>query len=146
MAIRTIVVAFDFSEPSTRALRWAERLARPDNARLEVVHVFPDFDTEPAPNPSATPASDGQLERYLRFTKQELREAARELLGAHAEQIGVHVVRGDPRKRLLKSAQELQADLVVLGATGKGLGERALLGSVSEYVLRHSGVPVAIIR
>jgi nucleotide-binding universal stress UspA family protein len=145
MAIQTIVSAFDFSEPAARALRWAHELALLTHARLEIVHVYPDlYDgrgdvTVGLPWPSA-----GQEERYLRFLEQEVRTAAQTLIGDGSPSFGVRIVRGDPVKRLLATAEELRADLIVVGATGKSVVQRVMLGSVSEYVLRESRVPVAV--
>jgi nucleotide-binding universal stress UspA family protein len=146
MAIRTIMIAFDFSEPAAQALHWADALAQATGAHLEVVHVYPDFEQDVRQAETHAPAADYQIERYLRFLQQELHEAARPLLGTRAETLGFHVLRGDAGKRLLNSAQELQADLIVVGATGKGRAERMMLGSVSEFLLRSSSVPVAIVR
>lgn len=147
MAIQTILTAFDFSEPSVRALRWAHELARMTHARLEIVHVHPDvYDGRGEivlglPWPSA-----GQEERYLRFLEQEVRTAASEVTGGTGDvQVGVRIVRGDPVKRLVAEADQTHADMIVVGATGKGRVQRVLLGSVSEYVLRSSHVPVAIV-
>lgn len=145
MAIRTIMIAFDFSEPAGRALRWADALARSLGARLEIVHVYPDFEQQASAG-TITPNLDDQVARYLRFLQQELHTAARELLDERADGAGIHIQRGDARKRLLNSAQELHADLIVMGATGKGRAARMMLGSVSEYILRTSDVPVALVR
>lgn len=145
MAIQTIVTAFDFSEPASRALRWAGTFARASHARLEVVHVYPDFEDRSQGERAAPWPQADQVERYLRFLEQELREVATSLLGAEGPSVGVRVVRGDPVKCLLATAEELHADLIVLGATGKGRAARMMLGSVSEYVLRSSHIPVAIL-
>jgi nucleotide-binding universal stress UspA family protein len=87
----------------------------------------------------------GQEERYLRFLEQEVLHSARAITGQNELSLTVHIVRGDPVKRVLACAEERHADLIVVGATGKGRVQRVMLGSVSEYVLRTSRVPVAII-
>lgn len=146
MAFQSIVAAFDFSEPAGRALRWAHELAVLMQARLEIVHVYPDlYDGRGEVELGVPWPSAGQEARYLRFLEQELRGAAQILLGKDAPSFGVHIVRGDPVKRLLAAAEELRADLIVVGATGKGRMQRVMLGSVSEYVLRSSHVPVVVI-
>jgi nucleotide-binding universal stress UspA family protein len=53
-----------------------------------------------------------------------------------------HVVRGEPIKRIDALRQEIGADLIAVGSTGKGAVERALLGSVSQRIVRSSPVPV----
>jgi nucleotide-binding universal stress UspA family protein len=146
MALQTILCAFDFSEPASRALRWAHELASSLHARVELVHVHPDlYDGRgevalglPWPNAN-------QEERYLRFLEQELLQAARTVTGQPELNLRVHVLRGDPVKRVLACVEEQHADMIVVGATGKGRVQRVMLGSVSEYLLRSSKVPVAVV-
>lgn len=146
MAIQTIVTAFDFSEPAARALRWAYELSLLTHARLEIVHIHPDvYDGRGDGEVGGPWPSAGQEERYLRFLEQEVRGAAQTLIGETGASFGVRIVRGDPVKRLLATAEELHASLIAVGATGKGRFQRVMLGSVSEYVLRSSRVPVAVI-
>ncbi len=146
MPLQTILCAFDFSEPASRALRWAHELARSLHARVELVHVHPDVYDGRGEVATGLPwPSAGQEERYLRFLEQEVLQAARTITGQPELNVRVHVLRGDPVKRLLVCAEEQHADLIVVGATGKGRVQRVMLGSVSEYVLRSSKVPVAIV-
>jgi nucleotide-binding universal stress UspA family protein len=146
MAIQTIVTAFDFSEPAARALRWAHDLAVLSHARLEIVHVQPDmYDGRGMVEAGLPWPAAGQEERYQRFLEQEVRNAAQSLIGGSELSADVRIVRGDPVKRLMAMSDELHADLIVVGATGKGRVQRVMLGSVSEYVLRSSTVPVVII-
>lgn len=53
---------------------------------------------------------------------------------------------GDPRSEILKTAEEMDADLIVVGSTGKGLGQRILLGSVSTYIVTHSKISTMVVR
>jgi nucleotide-binding universal stress UspA family protein len=66
-------------------------------------------------------------------------------LGSLDHEVPIHVVRGDAVKRILAVAAEISADLICVGATGKGAAQRLLLGSVSEYLLRTSSVPVLVV-
>lgn len=146
MALRKILVAFDFSEPAGRAVRWAHNLATSVGGKLEVVHVHPElYDGRGNPELGLPWPSAGQEERYLRFLELELKNALVSLLGAVGGDIPLHVAHGDPVKRILATADQVGADLVCVGATGKGGVQRVLLGSVSEYVLRASTVPVLIV-
>lgn len=144
--MKKILVAFDFSEPAGRALRWAHDLGKHTGATLEVVHVHPDlYDGRGTPELGLPWPSSGQEERYMRFLEQELKTAVTGLVSPLDREVPVHVVRGDPVKRVLALAEEIGADLLCVGSTGKGGVQRVLLGSVSEYLLRSSPVPVLIV-
>jgi nucleotide-binding universal stress UspA family protein len=56
------------------------------------------------------------------------------------------VMRGDPRDELVRKTQELNAVALVLGSRGLGAFKRAFLGSVSDYIVHHSAVPVIIVK
>jgi nucleotide-binding universal stress UspA family protein len=60
--------------------------------------------------------------------------------------IEITIRMGDPRSEILAAAEDLNVSLIVMGSTGKGLGERLLLGSVSTYVTTHSRFSTLVIR
>ena len=143
MRLTKILVAHDFSEPSSRALGFAAELAAKLGASLELVHVHPDIYDGHGEPALGTPWPTGeQEERYLRFLDQELERVVRGVLADDAAQVVRHVVRGEPIKRIESLAQEVGADLLCIGSTGKGAVQRALLGSVSQRILRTSPIPV----
>jgi nucleotide-binding universal stress UspA family protein len=146
MTIQKILTAFDFSEAAGRALRTAHALAKSTGARLEVVHVHPDvYDGRSTPELGLPWPSPGQEERYMRFLSQEVKNAVAGLLSPLESEIPLHVVRGDPVKRTLAIVDQISADLICVGATGKGAVQRVLLGSISESLLRASSVPVLVV-
>jgi nucleotide-binding universal stress UspA family protein len=146
MTIQKILAAFDFSEPAGRAVSWAYQLAKSSGATLEVVHVHPDlYDGRSTPELGLPWPSEGQEERYMRFLEQEVKTALAALVDPLGAQIPLHIVRGDPVKRTLAVAEQISADLVCVGSTGKGGVQRVLLGSVSESIVRSSPVPVLIV-
>lgn len=52
----------------------------------------------------------------------------------------------DPRDELVRKAHELNAAALVMGSRGLGAFKRAFLGSVSDYIVHHSEVPVIIVK
>jgi nucleotide-binding universal stress UspA family protein len=62
----------------------------------------------------------------------------------HGGNLGVatEVVRGIPHREILKFAEGMNADLIVINLQSKGLLERALLGSTAERVIRSARIPV----
>ncbi len=140
---KRILVAHDFSEPANRALALAADLAKALGASLDVVHVHPEVYAgrgEPALG-LPWPAPD-QEERYLRFLDTELERLVALVVGDDTLQVTRHVVRGDPVKAIEATVAELGADMLCQGSTGKGTVARALLGSVSQLLLRTSKIPV----
>jgi nucleotide-binding universal stress UspA family protein len=55
-------------------------------------------------------------------------------------------LRGDPRDEILYKVEELKADVLVVGSRGLGSFKRALLGSVSDYLVHHLKIPVIVAR
>jgi nucleotide-binding universal stress UspA family protein len=72
-----------------------------------------------------------------------LDRTARELGAATVEQ---HVERGEPGAVLCERADALGATVVVVGSRGRGAIRRALLGSVSNYVVQNAPCPVLVVR
>ncbi len=130
--MRRILVAFDFSEPSRRALEWARMLRARLAVAVTVVHV-------------ADEDQPGAHERRIRALEGELRRAIGEVFGPEESAIASRVASGRASERLIELALELDADLVIAGSTGKSATERVLLGSVTEDLVRGSAVPVMIV-
>lgn len=82
------------------------------------------------------------------------RAAARTFLDAHAESIRsgggktdqTYLGTGRPDDEIVKFAEEIGAGMIVIGSRGLGGVRRALLGSVSESVVRHAHCPVLVVR
>ena len=53
---------------------------------------------------------------------------------------------GHAGKEITKYAEELGADLIIMGSTGKSNIEKLLLGSVTEFVIRHSNISTLVVR
>ena len=87
-------------------------------------------------------------------TQEHLSAEARELLDAEVEQVKAqggtvakaHLGVGAPDREIVNSAEEIRAGLRVLGSRGRGGIRRALMGSVSDSVVRHAHCPVLVVR
>ena len=86
--------------------------------------------------------------------QEELNEEARRLLDAQVRQIEstggtvaqAHLRTGRPEEEILGLADELDVGLIVLGSRGRSGIRRALMGSVSDSVVRHAHCPVLVVR
>jgi len=145
----TILVATDGSEEAALALTTAADLAKSTNSELHVAYVFPTAVQRPFPNPVlARPAAEmeHELEEAMGQAQSFL---DRELEQVKAEGVTVadsHLVRGRPDREIVHLSEELGAGLIVMGSRGLGGVRRALMGSVSDSVVRHAHCPVLIVR
>jgi nucleotide-binding universal stress UspA family protein len=57
-----------------------------------------------------------------------------------------HLLRGEPDKEVVHLSEEIGAGLIIMGSRGLGGIRRALMGSVSDSVVRHAHCPVMIVR
>ena len=57
-----------------------------------------------------------------------------------------HLIRGRPDRELVRLSEEIGAGLIIMGSRGLGGVRRALMGSVSDSVVRHAHCPVLIVR
>lgn len=137
----TIVVGVDGSAPSNAALRWAVDEARLRNARLRVVHVW----HLPLLPGGETPGADPEYVRLRRADAERLLTTliADVRLEAEGLELDAVAVEGRPSAVLVDEARE--ADLLVLGARGRGGFAGLLLGSVGHQCVHHATCPVAIV-
>ena len=141
--MQNIIVPIDFSALTESVLDIARTLAECFSARLWLIHVAspdPDFVGYDAGPQSVR----DQLAGHLREEHQRLQAIASELREAGIDATAL-LVQGPTAEKILAEAEDHQADLIVMGSHGHGAMHRALMGSVSERVLRKAGCPVTII-
>jgi nucleotide-binding universal stress UspA family protein len=145
MLPRSILVAYDFSEPSRRALEWARTLRERLDASVTVVHVDVDPLGGMKRSQSAKETSADVARRHDELEAQ-MRRAVAEVFGAEQERVNVRVVPGTSAVDIGEAARELDVDLIVLGASGKNAVERLLLGSVTQSIVRSSPIPTLVVQ
>ena len=133
----SILVAIDDSEPAEAALEHAIDLAGSVGAALFVLSVV---------DPGGSP---------MRFSVQEVdalnrtvSEMVEDVLAAyegHSLEIDAEVRRGRPDEIILEYAEEVDADLILVGQRGKRSLPHAILGSTADRVTRLSTIPVTIV-
>lgn len=140
MDIKRILIPIDFSQRSREELRWAITLSRSFGSDLFVLHVVP---PEAADAAVKGKGESWDIVRAELITEASLLvdEVCRELSVAglqHEE----HVITGEPVAEILKAAKRERADLIVLSSRGRKGLSHALLGSVTEGIVRQSPIPV----
>lgn len=152
-AARTIVVGVAALDELDAALAHAVRLADGIGARLHVVHVVetPDTTVFAGGGPFALASLDSvSLARaYATRIGEDLLprlEAQVRRFAQDPTRISVHALAGVPHAQLTSFASEVEADLLVVGATRRDRIWREFLGTTAERVLRGSRVPVLVLQ
>ena len=141
------LVAVDFSDPSRRALEAARDLATKLSIGVDVVYVHePPTDVRRGllsrigKNEPPEPTDDDRA--MMKKAKEQLDLLVRDVFGPNATGVDTVVEIGRPGERILRTAAARNADLVIVGTTGRSGLTHILLGSAAEHLVRHSRVPV----
>lgn len=137
--IKRILIVTDFSDGSKEAYNEAVQLARQLKATLLLAHVLEPIG-EPVDFTLAKPP--GYLELKLEQALDRIAHPARE----EGLLVETHLFKGDPAAEIIKAAEDLRCDLIVMGTHGRTGVTRLLMGSVTERVLRASPVPIVAVR
>lgn len=142
--LNTILLATDGSEDALEAERAALDLHRQAGAALHVVHVW----QFPAMVYSAQPIGlTGETYHLLEEGAQATLDASTErLAAAGGAVVGAHLRFGPVIEGIATVAQEIAADLVLIGSRGLGPVRRLVMGSVSEGVVHGAPCPVLVMR
>ena len=144
--IKHILVPVDGSDISTTVLETAITLANRFMAdKLILVEVV-----EPL-YVSAPPAGGVYNAELDKASVEEAEGALRQLQTKYQSEfanIDTMVLRGDPGKVITSGLPDtlVDLDLIVMGATGKGMIERMLVGSVANYVVSHGDIDTYLVR
>ena len=136
--LRTILFTTDFSERSKYAYPLAVALARDHGAKLTVAHILEPF------------LQGGELGMTMLWppeADEDVRTRLRNEYPADPRVSTEYVVAdGQPTEQILRLAESLKCDLIVLGTHGRSGLARILAGSVAEEILRHALCPVLTVR
>lgn len=140
MSYSKILIAVDSSEFSMQAAKKGLELARQMNAQVALIYVV---DTSKAiGNIDAGILPDQAMVVLKKEVEQTLDELATMYNG---DSILKFMPEGHPTKDILKTAEVWDADLIVMGTHGRTGLMHLLVGSVAEYIVRHSKIPVMVV-
>ncbi len=142
-SIKKIILATDFSDISKDASSHALLLAKNYKAELKALHVF---DISALSIPSHDYLATDVVVEGLDETIQRGKDALKELAKSFDLEVETIFTEGDPRHEIVRVAEELNADLIVLGTHGYSGWKRFTIGSVAELVVRHAPCAVLTIR
>jgi nucleotide-binding universal stress UspA family protein len=143
------LIATDGSEVSIEAARKGVALLNPTKVTLLTV-----ADTSVAEDSGAggfegdllSPAEAEEARSAILEEGDDELAATIEALQVDPAIVERRLVEGASGQMIIHVANEIDADVIVVGSHGKGWLKRVVIGSVSEYVLRHSTIPVLVVR
>lgn len=136
---KNIVVAFDGSEYSYKALECAKSLSERYEANLWLVHVFSN------PLDLLGYADYEKLFAKRKSAAQAILDDARQKLGRTSFAVQDELREGPESDSILKVAENREADLIVMGTRGFGTVKGFLVGSVSRKVIHYAACPVMVV-
>ena len=141
LAIKNILVATDFSEPSGVALAYGRDLARNYHARLHLLHVVEDVMARYSSEVGVLlPSIQEDLEKAARreLEARITEDDRKQLEAAAVIETGANIA-----DAICRYAKANSIDLIVTGTHGRGAVKHFLMGSVAERVVRTAPCPGA---
>lgn len=144
MEIKRILAPTDFSELAARSLEYAVELATRTGAELVVMYADP---FRPPPQFTSDQMDDvvASLERRRIAAMRELELHAAKIV-PDGVSLRTLLVEDTPAAAILRIADDVDADLIVMGTHGRSGFNRFLMGSVTERVLHETTRPLLTVR
>ena len=137
-----ILVAFDGSKMSEKALKSALQIAKERFSKVGVIHV----EKNVMISENMTTDSIDEIYTKIKGEVDDLFHQAQSLADAEDLEIETHYVMGDPAVQIVKTAEKSNYQLIIMGSRGLGAIKGLVMGSVSYKVLQLSHCPVLIIK
>lgn len=141
-----ILVATDYSDASRPAITRAAEVAAMSGAKVTLVHVY---DPAPFVPPIAFPSPARKEEEVAQGLAEAIVKGLEQLGKAEfpGTEVAVRALRhASPSKAVVDLAEEIGADLVVVGSHGRTGIEHMFIGSVAEKIVRHAPCSVLVVR
>lgn len=137
---KRILVAVDGSSSSTNAFNEALNVAERNNAKLFILTVV-DFKFS-----IGDPAFiNDALKFHLNNAEIELEKLIANSKLSQFE-YETKIDSGNPKRKIIEYGLENQVDLIMLGSTGRGAVEQAIVGSTTAYVVNHADCNVMVVK
>jgi nucleotide-binding universal stress UspA family protein len=136
-----VLLATDGSRDAELARTTAIDLADSTNSELHVVTVAPGRPSYDVRNPEVVEHLRRQAEDILNGQAEKIEQEGGKVAERH-----LRIAERYRAQQIVQVAEEIGAGLVVMGSRGLGGVRRALMGSVSDSVVRHAHCPVLVVR
>jgi len=150
--MKKVLIALDFDPSAQKVAESGFSIAKAMKAEVILLHIISDpayYSSAKhitimgfAGNKDALPLKSDNID--------ELKKIARKFLDNSKEHLGDKTIKtllkeGEFSESILESAQELHADLIVMGSHSRKVSSRMVMGSVTRKVLQRSSIPLLII-
>ncbi|WP_437588209.1 universal stress protein [Sorangium sp. So ce1000] len=143
--MKPLLLAHDFNATSELALDAAIELARKLSAKIVVAHVY-SVPVYSFPEGSSLIPSAEDAARIADAAQRSLDQVLERRRSTPGVEISGVLRAGIPDEEICRLAEEIDAEMIVIGTHARGAVARALLGSVAQRVVRSAKVPVLSIR
>jgi len=150
--VKKILIALDYDPTAEKVAETGHKLAKAMNAQTILLHVVSDatYYSYLDYSPIMGFAGFSGINKIESDTTGELRRSAQEYLDQSKQHLGDAMIEtivgnGDFGETILKTATNVNADIIVMGTHSRHGLEKIVMGSVAEKVLHHSLIPVFVI-
>ena len=142
LAYRQLLVAIDGSDEAGLAFKKSIGIAKRNNAVLNLIYV-----ADPRTYTAIRVHGNDIEQQAFTFGRELLEKYKTDALAAGVENVNAIITPGSPKKVIARDfAKQVEADLIICGASGINAMERFMLGSVSQHIVRSSPCDVLVVR
>ncbi|HYA32347.1 MAG TPA: universal stress protein [Thermodesulfovibrionales bacterium] len=137
---RSILLAFDGSDFSRKALARACALSKLDGAEVTALYVMPRYEE------MIGFFRTGSIKNSMLQEAQKITDGAKELAAGHHVEIKTVIDDGHAADRIIATAGKLKNDLIIMGSYGWRGVNKAIMGSTAERVIIDASCPILVVR
>jgi nucleotide-binding universal stress UspA family protein len=136
----SVLVSFDGSDYSRKALQRACELAKADHAAVSVVYVIPRYEE------MIEFFKTESIQRSLRREAENVIAQAQKIAAESGVGIRTYIREGNAADEVIMTAERLENDLIVMGTHGWKGFSKAVMGSTTRRVVTHASCPILIVK
>ena len=141
-----ILCPTDLKERALVALKKAVQIAHQFNSRITMLNVHDEFMNKQE-REMLRVSFESLKDQYAQValeSREQMRAAIRQL-HAEAIQVDYKLLEGKPAKKIVKVAEKLDVDLIVMATDGRDNIKDFVTGTITEHVINHAPCPVLVI-
>jgi nucleotide-binding universal stress UspA family protein len=142
--MKRIVVPIDFSKPSEYAAKMAAKIAKKTGASITLIHLI-ELPSKVLERGYKNEFNIPESMLYLRKTKEKVLEF-KEIFFSGDPTVTYVIKLNNPFDGIMKYADQIGADLILMGSKGHSKFEKIMIGSNTEKIVRSSKIPVIVVK